>query len=54
MIDVEEGLLREIIFKNQFVLYKGVIRDLFRVISLSGIKIDIYVGEDLYDCKMRI
>lgn len=54
MIDVEEGLPREIISKNQPVPYKGVIRDSFKVTSPSGIKIDIYAGEDPYDCKMRI
>ncbi|ADQ47305.1 Heat shock protein 70 [Caldicellulosiruptor kronotskyensis 2002] len=54
MIDVEEGLPREIITKNQPVPYKGVIKNSFRVSSPSGIKIDIYAGEDPYDCKMRI
>jgi len=54
MIDVEEGLPREIIPKNQTVPFKGVIKDSFKVTSPSGIKIDIYAGENCYDCKMRI
>jgi|GEM_PF-1267892 len=54
LIDVEEGLPREIISKNQAVPCKGYIKDAFRVTSPSGVKIDIYAGESPYDSKMRM
>lgn len=54
LIDVEEGLPREIISKSQPVPCKGSIKNAFKVTSPSGVKIDIYAGESPYDSKMRM
>jgi len=54
MMDVANGLPIEIISKNQKLPFEGIMENIFKVASPSGIKIDIYAGEDVYDSKMRV
>lgn len=54
MLDMKEGLPRVIIPKKTVVPYSGEIRGEFTISSPSGIKLDIYIGENEWDSSMRI
>lgn len=54
MIDLVKGLPRVVIPKGKSVPCEGKIIDKFRTSSPSGIKINIYAGDNEFDSKMRI
>lgn len=54
MIDLVKGLPRVVIPKGKSVPCEGKIVDKFRTSSPSGIKINIYAGDNEFDSKMRI
>lgn len=54
MIDLVKGLPRVVIPKGKSVPCEGKIKENFRTSSPSGIKINIYAGDNEFDSKMRI
>lgn len=54
MIDLVNGLPEIVIPKGTQVPCEGVIKEKFKTSSPSGIKINIYAGEDNLDSQMRI
>lgn len=54
MIDLVNGLPEIVIPKGTQVPCEGVIKERFKTSSPSGIKINIYAGEDSLDSQMRI
>ncbi|MDY4079067.1 MAG: Hsp70 family protein [Clostridium sp.] len=54
MIDLVKGLPRVVIPKGKSVPCEGKIVEKFRTSSPSGIKINIYAGDNEFDSKMRI
>ena len=54
MIDLVKGLPRVVIPRGKSVPCEGKIMENFRTSSPSGIKINIYAGDNEFDSKMRI